>query len=180
MLEHKPGQGGAEQGHEKHALWSEGANHTCDLVATRKNANGELELLLILRNNGKWALPGGFRDKKGAELEDAEVGAIREGKEETGLDFSLLTLTKGYEGIVEDSRNEGTPGEPGSRWIETTAFYADATGRDEFNDPKGGDDARGAQWTLVTPELLDGLHANHGQIVRETLRSQTQEGVFDF
>ncbi|HRH24198.1 MAG TPA: NUDIX domain-containing protein, partial [Candidatus Paceibacterota bacterium] len=167
-----------ESAERKHALWNEGVNYASDAVVTRKTDKGDLEILLILRKDGSWALPGGFRDTVDGEQEAAEVTMLREALEETKLDFSSFPVTKVYEGIVDDKRNEGTPGEPGSRWIETAAFHIDATGHSELV-PVGGDDAQSAKWQIVTPELLDNLYASHGKIVRDTL-TQIGEALDDF
>jgi ADP-ribose pyrophosphatase YjhB (NUDIX family) len=82
-------------------------------------------ILLIKRKNPPfgWALPGGFVDY-GESLEDA---AVREAKEETGLDIKLLSQFHTYSDPDRDKR------------IHTisTVFIAKADG-----EPKPGDDAK--------------------------------------
>lgn len=70
-----------------------------------------------------------------------------------------------YKGYVDDSRNTDIS------WIETSAHLAhDDEGDVLGNLPlRGGDDAETAQWMLVTPALMDNMHASHGTIMRGVL-----------
>lgn len=83
-------------------------------------------VVLIERKNPPygWAIPGGFVDY-GESLEEA---AIREAKEETGLDIELITQFYTYSHPGRDPRHHTI----------TTVYIAKAKGI-----PKAGDDAKG-------------------------------------
>jgi ADP-ribose pyrophosphatase YjhB (NUDIX family) len=93
---------------------------TVDIII--KNNNG---ILLIKRKNPPegWALPGGFVDY-GESLESA---AVREAKEETGLDVELTRQFHTYSDPERDPRHHTI----------TTVFIAKATGK-----AVAGDDAK--------------------------------------
>ncbi|MBK1692650.1 NUDIX domain-containing protein [Ectothiorhodospira mobilis] len=87
------------------------------------------QVLLIQRRNPPhgWALPGGFVDQG----ERVEVAALREAREETGLEVSLQALLGCYSDPGRDPRGH-----------TVSAVYL-ATARGE---PRAADDARDARW----------------------------------
>ena len=106
-------------------------------------------VVLIRRKNPPhgWAIPGGFVDY-GESLESA---AVREAKEETGLDVTLVRQLHTYSDPARDSRHHTI----------TTVFVATAEGA-----PVGDDDAAEARVfgrdDLPTPIVFD-----HAQILED-------------
>jgi len=109
-------------------------------------------IVLIRRNNppyqGCYALPGGF-----VEIgETVEEAAIREAREETGLDINLLGLVGVYSDPARDPRGH----------VVSVAFLARASGR-----LQSGSDARSAQ--VFPREELPRLAFDHEQIIGDAL-----------
>jgi ADP-ribose pyrophosphatase YjhB (NUDIX family) len=147
----------------KKALEYKGVNPTVDLIVTRI-VNGETQVLLIKRGDnveaeaGKLTFPGGFQDtaaKKGNKWkpgkETAEEAAIRELKEETGLDLNksslpLLLLNVGtFNDQARDPRNSATS------WVSSTVFRVTLPENfDVSTEVSGKDDAKDAQWIPVS------------------------------
>ena len=115
--------------------------------------DGEGRVLLIQRANdpyeGSWALPGGFVDM-GETVEDA---AVREAKEETGLDVELLRLVGVYSEPDRDPRGHNV----------SVAFLARAEG-----DPTAASDA--AEAAFLDPSSTD-LAFDHESIISDALAS---------
>jgi 8-oxo-dGTP diphosphatase len=108
-------------------------------------------LVFIERKNEPvgFAIPGGFVDE-GEFIADA---AVREAKEETGLDVELVELFHVYSDPKRDARKHTV----------STVFIARATGM-----PRGGDDA--ARCLVCAPNALPApLVFDHGLIVSDYL-----------
>jgi len=97
-----------------------------------------------------WALPGGFVD----EGETLEAAAVREAREETGLEVALTDLLYVYSDPRRDPR----------RHTVSAVFLGRAAG-----DPRGGDDAAEAHafaWNaLPSPVAFD-----HAEILADARR----------
>lgn len=103
-------------------------------------------IVLIERRNppSGWALPGGFVDYG----ESYEQAAVREAKEETGLDVTLVRQFHTYSNPERDKRLH----------TASTVFIATANGI-----PQGSDDALQAQ--VFGRDHLPALAFDHAQIL---------------
>ena len=107
------------------------------------------KILLIKRNNepfkGMWALPGGMVE----DDETVEEGAIREAKEETGIDVKLESLVGVFSKPDRDPRG-----------IVAITFSGTVAGGEITEN----DEAQDIQWHEVTnlPELA----ADHGEMIK--------------
>lgn len=106
-------------------------------------------IILIRRKNPPegWALPGGFVDY-GETLEEA---AVREAKEETGLDVRLVRQLHSYSDPHRDPRQHTI----------STVFLAEADG-----EYAAGDDAA-AVGVFSARDLPDNLAFDHRQILED-------------
>ncbi len=114
------------------------------------------KIVLIKRRNPPYglAIPGGFVDY-GERVEDA---AVREAKEETGLDVSLKYLL----GVYSDPKRD-----PRQHTI-STVFVASASG-----SPRAGDDAK--EVVVVRPdEIAEPLCFDHSQIIADYLKKKKE------
>ena len=113
----------------------------------------DLKILLIERGiepyKGTWAFPGGFLNMD----ETAEQGAMRELKEETGLELNYLKQVGAFSDVDRDPRTR----------VITIAFYALA----KKSFVEGGDDAANAQWFALNE--VPRLAFDHDFILRKTM-----------
>ncbi len=131
---------------------------TVDLIIERPDGR----IVLIRRRTPPpgWALPGGFVDT-GETLEQA---AVREAREETGLDVRLTEQFHAYSAPDRDPRQHTL----------SVVFLAEAEG-----EPRGADDA--AEARLFWPDALPSPMAfDHARIVADylTYRRSGRRGRF--
>ncbi|MDE5996759.1 MAG: NUDIX hydrolase [Muribaculaceae bacterium] len=113
----------------------------------------DLNVLLIERGidpyKGHWAFPGGFLNPD----ESAETGAIRELKEETGIESAYIEQFHTYSSPDRDPRER----------VITIAYMALV----KIQEARGGDDAADAKWFPIgkTPSLA----FDHDLILRDAL-----------
>ena len=125
--------------------------------------NGE-KIVLVRRGKepykGKLAFPGGFIEWN----ERAEDAAVREAKEETGLEIKLRELLGVYSDPTRDPRGH----------IVSIVFIADSVGE----ELKAGDDAKEAMW--LNPEELDknDLCFDHWKILQDYLKWKENKGTY--
>ena len=135
---------------------------TTDCVIFGFDGNG-LQVLLIERGiepfKGKWAFPGGFLNM----TETAQEGALRELKEETGLENAYIEQFNTYSDPDRDPRER----------VITIAHYALV----RIQEVKGGDDAQDAQWFGM--DDVPQLAFDHDMILREALKALREKIHFE-
>lgn len=105
-------------------LWAQGPNLTADGLVTHRDS-----VLLIQRTDtGQLAFPGGFRDPIEGEVygyEDALDAAVREVREETGLDLrNVMTPEEiGLAVLVSAGVAPLSLRNTDTSWIETAAYH---------------------------------------------------------
>ena len=123
----------------------------------------ELQVLLIERGiepfKGKWAFPGGFLNMD----ETAQEGALRELKEETGLENAYIEQFNTYSDPGRDPRER----------VITIAHYALV----RIQEVKGGDDAAKAQWFPI--DKVPQLAFDHDKILRDAMRKLREKIHFE-
>ena len=135
---------------------------TTDCVIFGFDGNG-LQVLLIERGiepfKGKWAFPGGFLNM----TETAKEGALRELKEETGLENAYIEQFNTYSDPDRDPRER----------VITIAHYALV----RIQEVKGGDDAAKAQWFPI--DEVPQLAFDHDRILRDAMKKLRERIHFE-
>jgi 8-oxo-dGTP diphosphatase len=134
----------------------ETARLTADVVAISEH-DGMPHVLVIRRGwdpyAGCWALPGGHVDQG----EDTADAALRELKEETGIEADNLEFVRVY----------SEPGrDPRGRYV-TFAYVARVDG---LPKPTAADDATDAMWVPARELTPRSLAFDHWQIIQDALR----------
>lgn len=132
-------------------LWEVGDNQAVDAAVV---ADGHL-LLVLRRDGGGWALPGGFKDAGESDIQ----AMLRELLEETGVDASGVEPQLFDRHVVDDPRNER------DRWITTRLGVFQLPVRPAA---RAGDDAADVRWVPL---------ADAGQ-VDAALRAGTGVGLY--
>lgn len=134
-------------------------------VIYRKNSNGEKEILLLYRNNSEtWHLPKGIIKNDDSLAETA----LRETKEETGLDVKL----KGYLGKIDSIASFGEKFFP----KETHYFLAEVLGGSTDKMDKEHDKAEFIRISHAISRLdFDTIQEKEGAIVRTALEKLSEE-----
>ena len=131
----------------------------CIISVSRKGLPAEVRGIVLIRRKNPpigWALPGGFVDR-GEPLHHA---AVREAKEETGLDVALVEQFFTYSDPKRDPRMHTI----------STVYIGTAT-----EDPVGSDDAAEAR-VFALDALPEDLCFDHGRILAD-YRAYVQSGV---
>jgi 8-oxo-dGTP diphosphatase len=119
----------------------------------------KLQVLLIERGiepfKGRWAFPGGFIKMD----ETAEEGALRELKEETGMENAFIQQFHTFSNPLRDPRER----------VITIAFYALV----RIQEVKGGDDAASARWFPL--DEIPALAFDHDHMLRMATQRLRQE-----
>jgi len=123
----------------------------------------ELKVLLVERGiepfKGMWAFPGGFMRMD----ETAEECAIRELREETGLELTYIKQLGTFTGVHRDPRER----------VVSIAFYSLA----RHSEVRGGDDAAKARWWAI--DEVPQLAFDHDYILRQAMSRIRQDIHFE-
>ena len=124
---------------------------TVDSIISKQN-----KIVLIRRGNrpfrGKLALPGGYID----HFETAEHAAVREAKEETGLQIKLNCIL----GVYSEPKRD-----PDKHTMSTVFIAKSFSGK-----LKGGDDATEAGWFDLKKLKPSELAFDHFKIIRDFIK----------
>lgn len=140
------------------ALGKWGPNHAADAIVTRISPeSGLLEVLLIQRREGQWAIPGGMLDVGESSLSAAK----RELKEEAGIELDNQHGCLVYQGIGDGPRLTD------NAWIETSVYHFHCEPGSVAGSmvPVASSDALQATWSVITSSLIQSLYANHGVLL---------------
>jgi ADP-ribose pyrophosphatase YjhB (NUDIX family) len=148
-----------------------GTNFAADPFVKRIDPEtGRLQILLIKRPDGSWALPGGMVDKG----ESFSAAARRELGEEADATVNLTEEI--YKGYVDDTRNTD------NAWMETSVIGAHLRANEVSAQrqltPQPGE-TLDAQWVDVTAELTQPgkLFASHSLFVKLGIKAMDQRVV---
>ena len=123
----------------------------------------KMRVLLIERGiepyKGRWAFPGGFLNME----ESADVGALRELREETGLKGAYIKQLYTFSDPKRDPRER----------VITIAYYALV----RLQEVKGGDDAAKAEWFALNE--VPALAFDHDLILRMALQELRKQIHFE-
>lgn len=123
----------------------------------------KLNVLLVQRGiepyKGRWAFPGGFLKMD----ESAEEGALRELREETGLQGAYLQQFHSFSAPDRDPRER----------VITIAYYALV----KLQEVKGADDAADARWFAL--DEVPPLAFDHDLILRTALKALRRQIYFE-
>ena len=132
-----------------------GPNYTVDPIILT-DAIIPSVLLILRKDNHKWALPGGFID----EGESAVEAGLRELREETQLVLTDDQPAVLYQGPVGDHRTMR------NAWPETTAMLWRVRTELPVGPSNETDEAR---WFSIN-ELPEDLHGSHAELIETALR----------
>lgn len=135
---------------------------TTDCVIFGFDGN-KLKVLLVERGiepfKGRWAFPGGFLRMD----ENAHEGALRELREETGLNNAYIRQFHTFTDPARDPRER----------VITIAHYALV----RLQEVKGGDDAARAEWFAL--DEVPALAFDHDRILRMALKELRKQIHFE-
>lgn len=122
------------------------------------------KILIIKRGaepyKGMPSLPGG-RHKEGEKIEET---AMREIKEETGLDIELTDIL----GVYSDPNRD-------PRWHTMSVVFI---ARVKNGEAKAGDDAASVEWIEANKIELDQLAFDHGKVIKDYLEWCDKKDTF--
>jgi ADP-ribose pyrophosphatase len=156
-----------------------GENPAADSIITRYNPEtGKLTVLLLLRTDGSWAIPGGMQDPGEPKLSTV---AARELEEETGHKINMADAKEIYNGYSDDWRNTD------NAYITTAAFHkhldnntSKAIGTKKTNEVIDPTEVRKVRWIDYDSPKLENLFASHAKFVKQALDSIPEKQVKPF
>lgn len=135
--------------------------YAANMVLFAEMEENTASVLLITRGKEPFkerkALPGGYVE---TDKETGEDAALRETEEETGIAIDPTGGEVLLVGVYDK------PGRDSRGLVVSAAYTATLPVRVE---PKAGDDAKDAQWVLLSELNLRLLAFDHGRIVRDAL-----------
>lgn len=122
------------------------------------------KIVLIRRGNEPFrdelSIPGGFVDSD----ETVETAAVREAKEETGLDVEVTDIVGVYSDPKRDPRGANV----------ATVFAAKVVG----GELKSGSDARGAKWFDLSEVKKMKFSFDHDKMIADYVKWRKQKGTY--